>query len=57
MGRLVELKAEEVYGGRSESEESEVGEEEVREVQWDLAEIAAEEIEQGHGDTEEGTDE
>jgi len=57
LGRLVELKAEEVYGGRSESEESEVGEEEVREVQWDLAEIAAEETEQGHGDTEEGTDE
>jgi len=57
LGRLVELKAEEVYGGRLELEESEVGEEEVREVQWDLAEIAAEETEQGHGDTEEGTDE
>jgi len=56
LGRLVELKAEEVYGGRSESEESEVGEEEVKEVQRDLAEIATEETEQGHGDTEEGTD-
>ena len=55
--RLVELKAKEVYGGRSESEESEIGEEEVREVQQDLPEIAAEETEQGHGDMEEGTDE
>ena len=58
LGRLIELKAEEVYGGREEElEEEEVGEEEVREVQRDLAEIAAEETEQGHGDMEEGTDE
>ena len=57
LGRLVELKAEEVYGGGSELEELEVREEEVREVQRDLTEIATEETEQGHGDMEEGTDE
>ena len=57
LGRLIELKAKEVYGGRSESEELEVGKEEVREVQRDLAEIAMEETEQGHGDMEEGMDE
>ena len=54
LGRLVELKAKEVYGGGTESEESEAGEEEVREVQRDLTEIAMEETEQGHGDMEEG---
>jgi len=40
-----------------ESDELEVREEVVREIKQDLAEIAAEEIEQGHGNTEEGTNE
>ena len=55
--RLVELKAEEVYRGWSELDDSEVREKEVRKVKWDLAEIAMEETEQGHGNMEEGTDE
>jgi len=57
LGRLIELKTEEVYRGGSESDDSEVGEEEVREVKRNLAEIAAEETKQGHGNTEDGMDE
>jgi len=54
LGRLVELKAEKMYGGWSELDDLKIREEKVKEVEWDLAEIAAEETEQGHRNMEEG---
>jgi len=55
--QLIKLKMEEVYRGGLGSDDLEVGEEEVREVEWDLAEVATEETEQDHRNMEEGMDE
>jgi len=43
LGRLVKLKAKEVYGGGLELDNLEIGEKKVRKVKQDLAEIAVEE--------------